>query len=378
MANNVIGILDFHNAPSLGEVTDSRTVGSTSFLGRYAFMDFAMSNFTNSGIETVGVLIKEHPRSVLKHMRTMSSWVSNTKIGRSTIMYNEKGVLDPATNTDLANINENDWVIFDSNADYIVIQPTHIVCNLDLRPILNEHIARNEKITVVTTKVKDASKEFSSSNILRVDGDGYVISTRANDGKTEGPALVSMETWIINRTVLADMCARRVGRRSMIDEEAGIKEMIDALGKSGIFKIHTYEFKGYVRCFDSFEHFMDYSFELFDREVFMNLFNEYWPHYTLTHDTPPALYGEDSAVNNSFISNGAIVEGKVENSIISRDVRIGKGSTVKNCIVLSNVSIGENCHIENMLVDKYAIITKDHVLKGDKHEYVYLRQGAIV
>ena len=99
--NKIIALLNCHNSPELGELTSNRPLASTSFLGRYAFMDFAMSNFTNSGIQNVNVLVKNHQRSLLKHMGNMMSWVNNTKTGRDTIFYNEKGILNPAYNTAL-------------------------------------------------------------------------------------------------------------------------------------------------------------------------------------------------------------------------------------------------------------------------------------
>jgi ADP-glucose pyrophosphorylase len=63
---------------------------------------------------TVGILVKDHQRSILKHMGNMMSWVVNTKIGHETIFYNEKGQLNPAYNSDINNIKENDWVLYDS------------------------------------------------------------------------------------------------------------------------------------------------------------------------------------------------------------------------------------------------------------------------
>ena len=219
--NDVIGLLNFYTAPSLGEITENRPLGSTSFLGRYAFCDFALSNFCNSGISDIGLMIKDHQRSVLKHLGSMSAWVTNTKVGRMNIMVNEKGVLNPLSNTDVANIRENDWQLYDSKAKYLVFQSTHIIANVDLGPILQEHIDRGEKITIVYTKIKDASKEFFSSNLLRVDEDGYLTSLKKNDRQQE-EALASMEIWIINREVLVDI----IRKNAVWNERADMKAMI--------------------------------------------------------------------------------------------------------------------------------------------------------
>ena len=374
MNNEAIGLVDFYNEPSLGEITENRTLGSTSFLGRYAFCDFALSNFTNSGILNVGLLIKDHQRSVLKHLGNMSAWVTNTKIGKQTIMYNEQGILNPWLNTDIANIRQNDWVLYDSTASYLIFQSTHVIANVDLRPILAEHIARGEKITVVATKIKDASKEFLEDNLFRLDGEHYVTGYKKNDRQPE-EALASMSIWIINRTVLAEIIAKR----AVWNERAGMREMLGDLLHEGVYKIHCHIWEGeYVRSFDSYDHYVQYSLEMLDPKMIEALFVQDWPHYTLTHDTPPALYSEEASVNNSFVSNGAIVSGTVVNSIISRHVKIAKGAVVRNAIIFSSCSIGEDCVVENCVIDKYSIIQKDRAFQGDPSKFLFLKQGSIL
>ena len=371
---DAIGFVDFYNEPSLGEITENRTLGSTSFLGRYAFCDFALSNFTNSGILNVGLLIKDHQRSVLKHLGNMSAWVTNTKIGKQTIMYNEQGILNPWLNTDIANIRQNDWALYDSSASYLIFQSTHVIANVDLRPILKEHIARGEKITVVATKIKDASKEFLNESLYRIDKDHYLTGIKKNDRQKE-EALASMSIWIINRTVLAEIIAKR----AVWNERAGMREMLAELLQDGSYKIHCHIWEGdYVRCFDSYDHYVEYSMEMLNPARIKALFDEDWPHYTLTHDTPPALYSEGASVSNSFVSNGAIVAGTVVNSIISRHVKIAKGAVIRNAIIFSSVAIDENCVIENAVIDKYSILQKDRAFQGDPSKFVFLKQGSIL
>jgi glucose-1-phosphate adenylyltransferase len=304
----------------------------------------------------------------------MNAWVTNTKIGKETIMYNERGILNPTFNTDINNIRENDWVLYDSNASVIVFESSHIVLDIDFRPILNEHIARKEKITVVYKSIPDASQEFLSSATCTVDerrlchldpaatmAPSRTPTCRWRSGSSTGPSSP------------ISLSATRPSIRALWHaRDAGY------LIQNGIYKVHSYEFKGYARCFDSFEHYCDYCFELLDPKVAAMLFAPEWPHYTATHDTPPALYGEKSSVSNSFVSNGAVIEGEVSDSVISRHVKIGKGSVIKHCILFSNVSIGENCVIENALIDKYSIITKDHKVVSPEGEMHYLKQGVIL
>ncbi len=370
---DVIGLLDCHNSPGLGPLTHERDLASTSFLGRYAFMDFALSNFCNSEIETVGILVRDHQRSILKHTGNMLSWVNNTKTGRTTIFYNERGQLNEMYNSDINNIKENDWVLYDSNASYIVFLAPHVVYDLDIRIPLEEHIARHEEVTIVYHEIEDADQEFLGAYAVDVDKNGYINDIYINDGRKK-KAKVSLECWIVNRTTLADLIRRHV----RVNASFGMKDMIAYGLENGIFKIHAYEHRGYARRFDSLKHYVDYSFELLDRKVADTLFLDDWPIYTLTHDTPPALYGLNSKVENSFISNGCIIEGEVKDSIICRNVRIGRGSKISRSILLSNVAVGTNCAVTDAVIDKYAVVTTRHAVSGSLEDPVYLKQGDIL
>lgn len=370
---NVIGLLNCHTSPELGELTSSRPLASTSFLGRYAFCDFALSNFCNSEVENVGILVKNHERSMLKHLGSMMSWVTNTKIGHETIFFNEKGALNEVYNTDINNIRENDWVLYDSDASYIVFQSAHIIMDIDLRPIIEEHIARKEAITVVYKSIDDADEEFRSEHVYDIDEKGYIAGIRNNDGKQK-KANVSLEVWVVNRTVLAEI----IRRHGEVDASFGMKDLFDWIMRVAPFKIHAHEFKGYARCFDSLPHYVKYSFELLDRKVADQLFLPDWPIYTLTHDTPPALYGLDSKINNSFISNGCFVNGTVSDSILCRNVKVGKGAIIKRSIILSNVAINTSVKLSDVVVDKYAVVTARHTIQGDPANVIYIKQGAIL
>lgn len=368
---NVIGLLNCYTSPELGELTSSRPLASTSFLGRFAFMDFALSNFCNSEIDTVGVLVKNHQRSILKHMGNSMSWVENTKIGRITIFYNEKGILNPAYNTDINNIKENDWVLYDSDASYVVLASPEVIADIDLRPILEEHIARGEDITGVYKQV-DLTKKSKDFLVLEVQ-DGYVTGFHKNDrGEKKGYA--SLLYTIINRTVLADIIARS----ARMSYSYGINEIIRELVNQGVYKMHGHEHHGFARRLSSFRDYVDFSFELLDHNLANKLFKPDWPIFTATHDTPPALYGQKAKVSDSFVANGCVIEGEVSHSIICRNVTIGKGVKIHDSIILSEVSIGDYASLSHVVVDKYGVITAKHTIAGDKENYIYLKQGAII
>ncbi|MBR0194461.1 MAG: glucose-1-phosphate adenylyltransferase subunit GlgD [Bacilli bacterium] len=369
MGNKVLGLLNLYDSPTLGELTKKRTTGSTSFLGRYAIMDFALSNFTNSSIDEINILVKDNYRSVAKHIGSLKTWVNNTKIGRQNILMNERGIRDPKFNSDLNAIRENDWVYYESDADYIIIAPAHIITIIDYNEVLKFHKEKGADITLVYTKIKNGTKAFLSSNVCEVK-DNVVTFLAPNKGEKDDIS-VSMRTYVISRDAFL-----RIIRHKDYRDALSIRMLMETIVANQSLKVYGYEHKGYVRCIDSFEHFIEYSFELLDYKVATQLFDQGAPIYTRTHSAPPTNYGEKAVCKNCYLANGGHIEGSVKNSIVSRYVEIGPKAKVDHSILLTKAIIGEGVRVEYAVVDKYAKIYKDVI--GTKDEPVYVAQGKVI
>ena len=189
-------------------------------------------------------------------------------------------------------------------------------------------------------------------------------------------AKVSLQIWIINRETLVEM----INHGNRVDSSWGIAEYLPAIAKNDFIKtkIHCVPYTGYARRFDNLAHYVEYSFELLNRKPYEELFKEDWPIFTRTHDTPPAIYGTESEVSNSFVSNGCIVEGTVKDSIICRSVKVAKGAKITRSIILSNCVISENSAVSDVVIDKYSTVAPRHKIQGDKDDVIYIKQGAKV
>ena len=106
-----------------------------------------------------------------------------------------------------------------------------------------------------------------------------------------------------------------------------------------------------VYYFDSLSSYLNQSLDLLNPQNFNKLFVPHWPIYTKTYDTPPVIYGDKSEVKNSFIANGAHIEGKVINSIIGRDVYIKEGAEIRNSIIFSKGIVSENTFLDHVICD---------------------------
>src|SRR5574344_103026 len=371
MSKKIIGFLDLYNSPNLGPLTETRTLGSTSFLGRFALMDFSLSNFTNSGIDEINILVKDNFRSVAKHVGSLKTWVSNTKIARQNILITEKGIRNPKDNTELECLLQNDWVLLEEKADIIVLQPAHILTTIDLREVIEEHSENDADVTVVYQHIKNADETFSTSNIVKMDGN-RVVSFKKNTGKIK-ESNVSLEIYVIGNNTL-----KNILHNEEYMKLGSMKKVIERLVANKAANVCGHEYVGYARCIASFQHFVDYSFELLDYNIAKDLYGKDWPIYTLTHNTQPTMYGESAKVKNSFVANGAEVNGGVENSIISRYVTIGKGAIVKNSIILTGTYIDDGAVISNAVIDKYCHVACKTHIEGKKTSPVYIEQGKFV
>ena len=105
------------------------------------------------------------------------------------------------------------------------------------------------------------------------------------------------------------------------------------------------------------------------------LFIDHQPIYTKVKDEPPTRYLKSSSIKHAMVANGCIIDGTVENSIISRGVKIGKGAVIKNSIIMQKCTIGDNCILDSAILDKDVKVEKGTVMKGTSQIPLVIRKG---
>jgi glucose-1-phosphate adenylyltransferase len=369
----VLAICNLHDCPHLGQLTANRQVGTTSFLGRYGLMDFTMSNFSNSNFNHIAVLCEKSYQSVHTHLGGRHLWINNTKTGSFAFLTNEKGILKPKFNTDVANLNKNYRYIADFDCDYFVIAPTFFLTRVDFNPLVEAHEKSGADITLLYTHSKNARKQYLNCDEIKLYAKSKLIkSTKRNAGE-EKEADISLETFVFSKAALLSL----MNQVDKISSLYGLRDMVNYYIQSKELKVAAYEHKEHVLPILSLGDYVDATFSLLKISERNKLFSENWPIYTTTHNTPPALYGKDSEIKNSFVANGAIIKGSVENCIVGRNVIIETGATLKNCILFSRTVVGEGCNLENVLCDKDVVVANVKKLKGGKSdEVLYIPLGA--
>ncbi len=193
---------------------------------------------------------------------------------------------------------------------------------------------------------------------MEVDEDGRVLVMEDQLGRLKS-SKISMEMYLMKKSLLLDLVETSLAR--------GWDHLVrDAIMKNvRKLNIYGYEFKGYLGIINSIQNYYKHSMELLNPKIWRGLFLQFNPIFTKIKDEPPAKYMDNATVKNALIANGCVIEGKVENSILFRGVKISKGAYVKNSIILQNCEIEENVIVENSILDKDVFISRGRVLTGD-------------
>ena len=120
------------------------------------------------------------------------------------------------------------------------------------------------------------------------------------------------------------------------------------------------------------------TMDMKSRDISREVFSSSTPIYTKVRDVAPAKYGIDCSVKSSLVGDGCIIDGIVENSVLFRGVKVGKGAVVKNSIVMQGCVIEEKASFIDAIADKDVTITKNRIITGSADYPVYITKGGIV
>jgi len=352
----IMGVINLINEPDrLEELTFNRCLASVPFGGRYRLIDFPLSNMVNSGIEDVAVFTHHKYRSLMDHLGSGKEWDLDRKRGGLFVLPAVLDIPSGISKGDLFQFFSHRDYFHRGHQDYVLISRSHIVCNIDYRHLLERHEETGADITCVYGNIEDADDAIYRK--LLVGPDGRITAMQDRTGRLESDD-VSLEMYFMSKSLLLDMV------------ETCLAQGDDHLVRDGIMKnlqhlrVYGYRHVGYTGIVNTIQSYYRHSMQLLNPDVLRELFFQGSPIYTKVKDEPPAKYAASADVRNSLLANGCVVEGKVENSILARGVKVRAGATVRNCILLQNCDIGENVVIENAILDKDVFIDRGRVLTG--------------
>ena len=356
---------------NIPELSRQRTMGSIPFGGRYRLIDFALSNFVNSGISTVGVITKNNYQSLMDHLGSGKDWDLARKTG-GLILLPPFG----ANNNNMEGLYRNRLEALKNitgflnrrNEDYVVLSDCDGVFRIDLSDVIDYHEEKKADITLVC---HDEEIETASGyTAIKTDDDGRVTDIRINS-MMRGKNKFYINVMVIGRSFLIDLIIDAVahGYRSFREDII--------LKNTKSLKIYAYDFNGYHVSMDSLGSYFKHNMELLKKSVRDELFGAR-DIYTKVRDSAPSKYGSESCVKNSLISDGCVVEGTVENSILFRGVKIGKGAVVKNSIIMQDSVIGEKVITDCVITDKNVVIRDNRILAGCDVQPYFIPKGTMI
>ena len=327
------------------------------FGGMHRIVDFPLSNCTNSGIDTVGVLTQYRPLELNSYIGNGQPWDLDRSDGGVHILPPYQSATGATWFKGTANaIYQNIGFIDTYDPDYVVILSGDHIYKMDYAEMAEAHEKMNAACTIAVMEVP--WEEASRFGIMSVDGED-MITEFAEKPKEPKSNLASMGIYVFSWQAL---------RKYLTDDEADPASEND-FGKNIIpnmlndgQRMAAYRFEGYWKDVGTLDSLWDANMDMLSPESGLDLLDESWPIYARTVNAPPTFLGANSQVSHSAFNRGGQLDGVVENSVLAPNCVVAEGAKVSYSVLLPGTvveagavveyailgegcTIGEGCHI---------------------------------
>lgn len=333
---------------------------AVSFGGKYRIIDFPLSNCTNSGIDTVGVLTQYQPLILNEYIGTGESWDLDRKNGGAHVLAPYQAKKGARWYEGTANaIYQNIQFLNHYDSEHVLILSGDHIYKMDYSKMLAHHVEADADITIAVIDVPMA--EASRFGIMSYDKN-FRIFDFAEKPKEPKSNHASMGVYMFKKDVLV---------RMLEEDDADPKSEKD-FGKNIIpkmlaegMRVFAYQFDGYWKDVGTLKSLWKANMDLLGVDPVFSLYDNSWKIYSGNDAYPPALLlTEDGSVTDSLVTEGDIISGKIVHSVIGEGVTIGKGAVVENSVVFRGAVIGEGTKLSYAIIDENVTIGKDCVI-GD-------------
>ncbi len=334
----------------LSSLVAERAKPAVPFAGRYRIIDFTLSNCVNSGIYRVAVLTQYNPRSLIEHLGIGKAWDLDRASGGLTILHpyisrTQKGWYLGTADA----IYQNLYYVEENLADQVIILGGDHIYTMRYDYMVATHRQKNADITVGVIEV-DAAEAQRMGTVITDRNDRIV----GFEEKVEHPRsnLASMGIYVFNRQVLIDC----------LEEDRGVATSKHDFGRDILprnlekYRIHAYHFHGYWRDVGTIQAYWQANMDLIVDLPEFNLYDPETTVRTISHNVPPAKVGPHAYVSRSLISDGCIINGRVENSVLSPGVYVEEGASVVDSVIFDEATIDHDSFANRSIIDKYAWI----------------------
>lgn len=324
---------------------------AVSFGSKYKIIDFPLSNCVNSDIDTVGVLTQYQPLMLNEYIGNGQPWDLDRTFGGVHILPPYQGKKKTNWYKGTANaIYQNINFIKMYEPEYVIILSGDHIYRMDYNKMLQYHKEKKAECTIAVINVD--IKEASRFGIMNTNED-YSVYEFEEKPKKPKSTNASMGIYIFNADVLY----------KYLEEDEEDPNSSNDFGKNIIPKmlndgkrLFAYPFSGYWKDVGTISSLWEANMDLLGKNPNFDIFDKNWKIYTRNAPYPPHFVAKTGEINNSLVSSGSYIEGKVINSLIGLNVIIKEGAVVENSIILDNVVINKGARIN------YSIIAEDAVI----------------
>ncbi|MGF0032888.1 glucose-1-phosphate adenylyltransferase subunit GlgD [Bariatricus sp. SGI.154] len=359
------------------ELVSERLMASIPFASRYRLVDFLLSSMVNCGIDNIAILVRQNYFSLLDHLGSGREWDLARKKGGLNIFppYAQKTIgMYGGRVEGLASILP---FLKSQKEKYVVISDTNIAVNFDFNALIEAHIASGADVTMTYRK------EVLPKSLVEVDDDTtrdlyYTLEVNGDrvekiniNSQESGEQNFSMNIYVMEREWLIDKVHKAFVSGGVYFERDILIPQIDELD------IRGFEFTGYAARITDMKSYFDENMKLLQDENLEALFAGH-PIYTKIRDDNPTRYVGEANADNVMVADGCVIEGEIENSILFRGVKIGKGAKVKNCILMQDTVVEDGASLEYVITDKRVAVSEGKELKGTDTFPVYIAKHQAV
>ena len=367
--NNMLAmILAGGRGSRLHELTNKVAKPAVSYGGKYRIVDFPLSNCANSGVDIVGVLTQYESVLLNSYVAAGGRWgLDARESGVFVLPPREKADADLDVYRGTADaISQNIDFIDKYSPEYLLVLSGDHIYKMDYDKMLDYHKEMNADATIAVIEVP--MKEASRFGIMNTDGDGRIVEF---EEKPEHPKsnLASMGIYIFNwkllrKILLADM------KNPDSHHDFG-KDVIPCL-LNDKKTLAAYKFKGYWKDVGTIDSLWEANMDLIDSRNELNLNDPTWKIYT--EDTPalPQYIGPNAKVNKAFITQGCVVEGEVNHSVLFTGCKVGEGAKIIDSVLMPGVEVAAGAVVQRALVADNVKIGQDAVVGSADSENIEL------
>ncbi len=341
----------------LGILTKNIAKPAVPYGGKYRIIDFPLSNCVNSGIYTVGVLTQYQPLELNDYIGNGQPWDLDRANGGVHILSPYQQIKGTEWYKGTANaIYQNINFIERYDPEYVLILSGDHIYKMDYAKMLDYHKEKNADCTIAMLEVP--WEEASRFGLMIVNDDGS-ISEFEEKPKNPRSNKASMGVYIFNWKKL---------RKYLIEDEAKEgsgndfgHDVIPAMHGDGQ-RMFAYQFDGYWKDVGTINSLWDANLDLLNPKVDLDLNDDSWRIYSRSPAAPPHYIGESAEVENSMITEGCEIDGKIDFSVLFANVTVEEGAEVKYSIVMPGTVIKKGAVVQYSIVAENAVIEEGAVV----------------